>query len=319
VVAVVLGLVLLAGSWLDMRNRMNDLQHQLVRELAEAGGYSKESRDIAQQTRQNLHDLEYKVGSLESRLSETQSQRMALEALYAELSRNRDERVLAEVEQMLLIASQQLQLAGNLKAAIVALESADARLQRADSAQFTNLRRAIARDLERLRSVPFVDVIGMSVRLDATAHQTDDMALAMYQRPGAEKSQPVATESNLVVRVAAEMWQEVRGLVQVQRVNSADVPVVSPSQQFFLRENLRLRLLSARIALIAREEAAFKADIRSSQEWLQRYFDPHDRQVASALNLLKQLSSMQVSIDLPNQLESLSAARSQKLVRERVR
>ncbi len=317
IVAGVIGLLLLAALWLDMRARTNELQRDLVRQLAESANYGKESREVATQTRQSLHDLEYKVGLLESRLAETQNQRVALESLYLELSRNRDERVLAEVEQILLVASQQLQLAGNLKAALIALEAADSRLQRADSAQFTALRRAIARDIERLKSAPFVDVVGMSVRLDTLAYEVDDMALVMYARPGEEKAAPASPSAGAVARLASEAWQELKSLVRIQRVDSNEVPLLSPSQQFFLRENLRMRLLSARISLLAREEGAFKTDVRAAQEWLRRYFDPRDKQVVVAGNALKQLAEMQISIDLPSQLESLTAVRSNKVVRER--
>jgi uroporphyrin-3 C-methyltransferase len=317
--AVLAGFAVLLVLWLFTYNRINGLQGELVRELGQAGEYGKESRQIAGQAQQAVRDLDFKVSMLESRLSETQNQRLALEALYLELSRSRDERVLAEVEQILLAGSQQLQLAGNLKAALIALESADSRLQRADSAQFTGLRRAIARDIERLKSAPFVDVVGMSVRLDALAHQVGGMALAMYERPAQEAAPALAPPAHeaVLVRVAREAWQDLRSLVRIQRVESAEVPLVSPTQEFFLRENLRMRLLSARIALLARDETAFKADVRSAQEWLRRYFDVRETQVNAALASLKQLSEMQVSIDLPRALESVDAVRNQKLVRER--
>ena len=123
-VAIAIGLALIVGTWFDSRNRVNDLQQQLVAKLAEADGYNKESRQVVTQARDTLRDVEFKVTMLESRLAETQNQRLALEALYLELSRSRDERVLAEVEQILLLGSQQLQLAGNLKAALLALETA---------------------------------------------------------------------------------------------------------------------------------------------------------------------------------------------------
>jgi uroporphyrin-3 C-methyltransferase len=311
------GFLLLLALWLYTQNRINGLQSELVRELAQAGEFGKESRQVATQAQQAVRDLDFKLNMLESRLAETQNQRVALESLYLELSRSRDERVLAEVEQILLAGSQQLQLAGNLKAALIALESADSRLQRTDSAQFTGLRRAIARDMERLKSAPFVDVVGMSVRLDALAHQVDGMPLAMYERPVEQPAKAAPSQDAVLVRVAREAWQDLQSLVRIQRVDSEEVPLVSPSQQFFLRENLRLRLLSARIALLARDETSFKADVRSAQDWLKRYFDPRDKQVGAATAALRQLSEMQVSIDLPATLESVDAVRNQKLVRER--
>lgn len=317
VAVALVALLLLAGLWFDTRSRINVLQQDLVRELAEAGAFSKESRQLAAQASQSLRDLEFKVGMLESRLSETQNQRLALEAMYLELSRSRDERVLAEVEQILLVSSQQLQLAGNVKAALIALESADSRLRRVEAAQFAGLRRAIARDMERLKSAPFVDVVGISVRLDTLAHQADRLQLAMYERPAAPEPPAATPEGGMLAQLAREAWHDVRGLIRIQRVDREEVPLVSPSQQFFLRENLRMRLLSARIALLARDEKAFRADVRSARDWLQRYFDADDRQVAAALAALKQLSETDVSIDLPDISGSLDAVRQQKLVRER--
>jgi uroporphyrin-3 C-methyltransferase len=317
IAAVAVGLLLLAGLWLDTRGRINTLQKELVRELAEAGSISKESRQLAAQATQSVRDLEFKIGMLESRLSETQNQRLALEALYLELSRSRDERVLAEVEQILLAGSQQLQLAGNVKAALVALESADSRLQRSDGAQFATLRRTIARDIERLKSAPFVDVVGMSLRLDTLAHQADEFVLAMYERPAQPPPPTPRGEGGMLVQLAREAWHDVKGLIRIQRVDSREVPLVAPGQEFFLRENLRMRLLSARIALLARDETAFKADVRSARDWLQRYFDPGDRQVGAALSALMRLAETDVSIDLPDISASLGAVRQHKLARER--
>src|SRR5918911_1014816 len=110
---------------------------------------------------------------LDARLAEWQSQQLALEALYQELSRNRDEWQLAEIEQVLAIASQQLQLARNVRAALLALQLAEARLARADRPQFVPIRRALARDIERLKTLPVLDLPGMSMRIDTLAAQVE--------------------------------------------------------------------------------------------------------------------------------------------------
>jgi uroporphyrin-3 C-methyltransferase len=315
--AVVIGLALLGAVWLDARVRFNELQHDLARRLVEADAYNKESRQVATQTQAALRDLEYKIGMLESRLSETQNQRLALESLYLELSRNRDERILAEVEQILLVGSQQLQLAGNLKAALIALESADTRLQRTDSAQFTSLRRAIRRDIERLKAAPYVDVVGMSLRLDTLAHQAASFPLAMDERPPEPVRAASRPDEGTAARLAREAWQDIKGLIRVQPTAAGEVPLLAPDQQFFLRENLRMRLLSARVALLAHDPASFKADTVSAADWLQRYFDTSDKKVGAAVTMLKQLSDSDISIDLPDITASLEAVRDARVARER--
>jgi uroporphyrin-3 C-methyltransferase len=312
-------LLLLGGLWLDISSRIANLREQVAAELGKAQTFNQQSREGVDRVREGLHDLEFKVGVLESKLAETQNQRLSLEALYLELSRSRDERVLAEVEQMLIVGDQQLQLAGNVKSALIALENADSRLSRADSAQFTGLRRAIRRDIERLKSAPFVDIVGMSLRLDTLAHQTESLPLAMYERP----SEPPAKagerreQQGALRRLAQEAWADILGLVRIQRVDSPEVPLISPNQAFFLRENLRMRLLSARIALLAHDEGSFKADTASAGEWLTRYFDVQDKRVAAGVITLRQLSESDLSIDLPDISGSLQAVRNQKLIRER--
>jgi len=303
--------------WVDSRSQIHALQQELVRKLAEADGYNKDSHLTANQARDLARDLEYRLGVVESRLAETQNQRLAVESLYLELTRNRDERILAEVEQMLLIGSQQLQLAGNVKAALIALEAADSRLQRTDSAQFTSVRRAIRRDTERLKSMPYVDVVGMSLRLDALGQVVDGLPLSVYQRPAEEKPVIATPEDSAPVRIAREIWHDIQSLVRIQRLEREEMPLLSPSQIFFVRENLRLRLMSARVALLAHDGDSFKADTRDAVEWLQRYFDTSDRRVAQALTTLKQLAANDISVEVPDIPGSLEAVRSAKLAREK--
>jgi uroporphyrin-3 C-methyltransferase len=309
--------VLLVGLWIDTRIQIRDLQQQLIRKLADADTYNRDSRQVAGQARDALHDLDYRLGALESKVGETQNQRLALEGLYLELSRSRDERILAEVEQILMIGSQQLTLAGNVKAALIALESADNRLQRADSAQFTAIRRAIRRDIERLKALPFVDVEGMSLRLDALAQEAPAFPLAMEERPAEERAPAAKTEHNWAARLAAEAWHELQNAIRIERIDRAEVPLLSPSQSFFLREALRLRLISARVSLLAHEEDSFKADTRQCAQWLQQYFNSKDRKVAQAIGTLRQISTAELNIDVPDISGSLDSVRNAKVVRER--
>src|SRR5205823_11366156 len=181
-IAVILAAGLAALSWLDARQRIGGTQEELARRLRDIEGDVREARSTARQSLELLREAQAKIGQLESRLSESQSQQLALEALYQELSRNRDEWQLAEIEQVLAIASQQLQLAGNIRAALLALQLAEARLARADRPQFVPVRRALARDIERLRATPAVDLPAMTVRLDALIAAVDSLPLAFDER-----------------------------------------------------------------------------------------------------------------------------------------
>ena len=319
-IAIVLATALSAAFWLDARQRLSATQDELARRLRDIEADSREARALARQAQEAQRESQAKVGQLEARLVESQSQQLALEALYQELSGNRDEWQLAEIEQVLAIASQQLQLAGNVRAALLALQLAEARLARTDRPQFLPVRRALARDIERLKALPALDLPGMTMRLDTLVAQVDAMPLAFDQRGeriGAPKDPVPEPERGFWARLGAEVWSELRQLVVVRQVNNPEPPLLPPSQAYFLRENLRLRLLNARLTLLTRDEAGYREDLRVAQRWIQRYFDPGARQTVDALNQLKQLSSATISFEMPAISESLEAVRGFKSRRER--
>ncbi len=266
------------------------------------------------------HETRARLGQLEAKLVESQNQQVALEALYQDLSRNRDEWQLAEIEQVLAIASQQLQLAGNVRSALLALQLAESRLARADRPQFVPIRRALANDIERLKSVPSLDIPAMSMRIDSIAGQVDALPLAFDERGEREASAEAAAaaeDRGFWSRLSDEVWRELRQLVVVRQLDKPEPPLLPPSQAYFVRENLRLRLLNARLSLLARDEAGYRQDIGTAQRWIERYFDPRSKHTAEALQQLKQLSAASLSFQVPSISESLEAVRGYKARRER--
>jgi len=319
-IAVVLATALTALFWLDVRNRIGGTQEELARRLHDIDAGSREARAVARQAQDALREAQTRITQLEGRIAESQSQQLALEALYQDLSRNRDEWQLAEIEQVLAIASQQLQLAGNVRAALLALQLAEARLARADRPQFVPVRRALARDIERLRATPAVDLPAMSVRLDALVAAVDSLPLAFDERIERVpvKEAPAGAQGGVLARLGAEIWNELKQLVVVRRVGGSEPPLLPPQQAYFLRENLRLRLLNARLSLLARDEAGYREDLRVAQLWIQRYFDARSKHGVDALAQIKQLSATSITFEMPTISESLEAVRGFKSRRERV-
>ena len=316
----VLAVALFAWQWYDSHQQINTLQYELARRLAEADVQNKESRNVAEQVREATREAQVKLGVLEAKLQESHSQQVALEALYQELSRSRDESVLADVEQTLLVANQQLQVAGNVKSALIALQAADARLARIGRPQLTGLRKVIARDIERLKLAPHLDVVGISARLDNLLGAIDSLPLAMEVRPpGPAPGTPGAADDSAWRRFARELWSDLRDLVRIQNMEQPDLPLLAPSQSYFLRENVKLRLLSARLALLAHDEKSFRADLKAARDWLTRYYDARAKTVANAVAALSQLHDSQIGIELPDVAASLDAVRDYRLTRERGR
>lgn len=309
-----------AALWLDTRSRIGATQEELAKRLRDMETEGKDARAAARQAQDGLREAQARIGALEARVVESQAQQSALEALYQELARNRDEWQLAEIEQVLAIAQQQLQLSGNVRAALLALQLAESRLTRSDRPQFLTLRRALARDIERLKALPALDLPGMSLRLDGLVAAVDTLPLAYEERAGREaaaKAAKPAAAPGMVERLGSELWQELRQLVVVRRIEGQEPPLVPPAQAYFLRENLKLRLLNARLSLLTRNEAGYREDLRAAQGWIQRYFDARSKAAQGALAQLKQLSSATLSFEAPSISESLDAVRGFKTRRER--
>lgn len=303
--------LLLAVQWYDSHQQLKTLQAELARRLAVT---DVENRSAAEPVR----DAPARPEPAEAKQHESQNPQAALDTLSQDLARSRDDLLLADIEQTLIAANQQIQLAGNVRAALVSLQSIDARLARIDRPQFAALRKAVASDLERLKLAPRVEVAAMAAKLDELAAAIDALPLLIEARPSEVVRKPQASaEANPWLRFLREFWQDVRDLVRIEKIDNADTVPLSISQAYFLRENLRLRLLSARLALLAHNDKSYKSDLKTAREWLARYFDIRKESVANAVAAVRQLHDGAAGMELPDVSSSLDAVRGLRATRER--
>lgn len=314
-----LSLVLAAWSLMTSRDAEQNLTQSLGNKLAEQGAAQKNMSTQVDALAKDLRESQSRVVQLEGTLAEFQGQRVAMEEMYRELARAPDDWLLSEIEQTLNIASRELTLAGNVRAALIGLQAADQRLARADKLQVIQLRRAITQDMERLKALPLVDTQGASVKLDNLMSLVPALPLAVPDaiEPRAREVRTSDAGDSTVVRIGKDLWHEIKQLVQIREVDSGDPALLAPQQSYFVRENLKLRLLSARTSLIARDEANYREDLKRSREMLTRYFDPKAKVNVNALATLKQLGDNPLSIAAPDITASLVAVRAARAARER--
>ncbi|THC40773.1 uroporphyrinogen-III C-methyltransferase [Massilia sp. Mn16-1_5] len=328
---IALGVLLAVQTW-SSHSRINTLRQEMARSLQKGNETNAETASLARDIAEQSKALQLKVGVLESRQLENQSQQMALEQLYADLSKSRDEWALSEVEQVLSTASQQLQLAGNVQGALIALQNADRSLARSDKPQFIAVRRAIAADMEKLKATPAVDLAGVAVRLDSVIAQVDTLPLLSDEKPllpaapvRSQRTPPSGKEAAPAVSLgigermlatwrnwSEEMWDDVRQLIRVRSVNTPEALMLSPDQNYFVRENLKLRLLNARLALLSRDETTFAGDLTAAQDTLNKYFDTRARTTQQAQSALRQVQANNLAIEMPTLADSLNAVRNYK-------
>ncbi|PTB19479.1 fused uroporphyrinogen-III synthase HemD/membrane protein HemX [Trinickia symbiotica] len=272
----------------------------------------------------SVHQMSGQFSQLEGKLADAQTAQQALQKQYDDLARNRDDWTFAEVEQMLSAASEQLQLTGNTQLALAALQSADARLAALASPQALVVRRAIAQDIDKLKSVPSVDLAGLAIKLDDAIARIDSLPLAgeapvVHAAPNtaapATASSAAAGEPRWKAwwrTISAAVGAELRSVVAVRRIDNADAMLASPDQGRFVRDNLKLRLLSARIALLSRDQTTLKSDLQAADAALTRYFDGSAKSTGTVRELLKQVGDGAASVQAPDINASLQAVHNAK-------
>lgn len=306
----------LSWQWLNTRHRFTQLEQALSHRLEQYNANNQQSLAISSRADERSTEAAARTAMLEQRLAESRDQQEALQTLYLELANNQEERVIAEVEQLMIIANQQLQLANSVKPALLALQSADKRLQHLDTPQVLQIRRAIAQDISRLQSLPLVDIAGMNLKLEELINSIDKLPLVSDRHPAPSKPAPILTHSP-AQGLLLEVWQDIKGMVRLERVDRPEPPLLAPDQVFFLRENIKLRLLTARIALLQHDEATYRSDLKAAEEWLRGYFDMREATTKHALSGIRQLSAGNIVIQLPDISESLNLVSKYKLTLEK--
>ena len=303
--------------------RLSAIQEQLARQSADSGAQAIEARTMARQAEELVRDTAARLSVAEARVSEVALQRSQLEELMQSLSRSRDENLVVDIESGIRLAQQQTQLTGSLEPLVAALKSANQRIERAAQPRLAPVQRAIDRDLDRIARATVTDTAGLLARLDDLVRQVDDLpvlnavaqaasARRLSTGPAPASSTPAPTEGLAWWQATLQRsWEvvrdEARGLVRVSRIDQPEAILLAPEQTFFLRENLKLKLLNARLAVLARQFDSARADLAAATTALNKYFDPASRRTQAAAAVLQSAQTSMKAAELPRLDETLSA------------
>jgi uroporphyrin-3 C-methyltransferase len=303
IMALLVGLVV----W----QKVTGMQEMLARQSADAQSNSAEAHALAKQAVSLAQETAARAAVLDSRLSEVALQRGQLDELIQSMSRSRDENLVVDIDAALRLAQQQSQLTGSVEPLMAALKSAEQRIVRAAQPRLVPLQRAVARDVDRVKSSAVSDTPTMLIKLDELVHLVDTLAPANAVLPMRSTDKPAAAAPTGVMTWWQNAWQmvfgEVRDLVRVSRIDKPEAALLSPEQSFFLRENLKLKLLNARLGLLARQIDASKADLTDAEAVLTSYFDTSSRKTQGALQLLRQVKDQMRTLQVPRIDETLAA------------
>ena len=315
------------GSSVLLWQKVDGMQEQLARQTAESGTQATEARALARESQDLVRDATGRLAVVEARIQEATLQRTQLEELMRSVSRSRDETLLVDLESALRMSVQQAQLSGSLEPLMATLKSAAQRIERTAQPRLVPVQRAIEQDLERLGRASVTDTAGLLGRLDDLVRMIDDMPLlsgvaqaSLLPSGSASTGVPLPAPLDAAVTPAQWAWwqhwgtrvwdasaNEARDLVRIRRIDHPDAVLLAPEQAFFLRENLKLKLLNARLGLLARQYDSARADLGSASTALSKYFDSQSRRTQSAQALLLQIQTHLRQTEQPTINDTLSA------------
>ena len=323
----------------DTQLRVHSLEQELVRRQQTSQDDATEAKLLAKQALDSVRDANGKLGVLDERVAESQLERSQVEDLIQSLSRSRDENVLADVEASIRVAMQQAALTGSTEPIATVLKQSDERLARYNNPHLERVRRAVARDLDRVRTASVVDVPSLTIRLDEAVRLVDELPLvatperataagraasAQAAQRAASAAKPAATSASAVreddhrpawVVSFEHAWDgfkvpffgELQQAVRVTSIEHPEAMLITPDQSFFLRENVKLRLLNARLSILSRQFDLAQADLQQAQTALDRYFDHSSRRVVAMSDLLRQVAAQAKQVSFPRPDDTLAA------------
>ena len=316
VVTLVLA-VLCALVCLQFWFKLTSMQEQLARQSADAGQLSMQANSTAKHAEELTQETAARVALLDARLSEVALQRSQLEELMQSLSRSRDENLVVDIESALGLAQQQAELTGSVQPMLAALQTAQKRLSKVSQPRMAPVLRALEHDMERLHSASVTDIPGLLIRLDElvalvetlpmlnSVANTNALTLTLDKKLPPDWTQ--IWQNKDWAAVGQRFWLEVSSLIRVSRIEQAEAVLLSPEQSFFVRENVKLRLLNARLSLLSRQIATAQNDLARAERELTQYFESTSRQGRVAQTLMKQVQSQVQQTSLPRLDGSLAA------------
>lgn len=325
-------LSLLGAALLSLWQRLDQLQADASRRITTAEQFANIAKQNADTLSHDLRNAEARLAAAEARIADYTSQRAALDKLLADATTRESLRLSGDFEQLLLVAEQESQLTLNAAPMLNALKLLDNRADVAPLSIQGKLKAAIAKDIEVLRAADLPDRAQLLSKSEELAKLLEELPLAAEVKPAASaKASPKPAKTSAPKKPnTPDMSSEISAIstghltdtlpsigellssltapltdwLKLRRIDGPDALLVTPEQQFWLRENLKLQAQSARLSLLARQADSYQRNLEKLQQALQQYADPQQPKVQQALALITQLRAARIQAAMPGARET---------------
>ena len=311
--ALVLSLIALGASGFLFVQGQNVLKQQEMRigqDLNKAALGNSENAALLQSTLAKQAELDAQLSKILQNESDTAQTLDGIHRAYAELLKGRVNWLVDEIEVTLNTASQQLLLSGNVPVATAVLENVEQRLSRFEQPELLPIKQAISQDLAALKNRPYLNVSATALRLDRLESAVDSLPLLVDSTMNAQNAEPAPTSKagSFWTRAWNNTSELVKSMVEVRKLDNNDAMLIGSEQVFYLRENLRMRLLDARLALLQHNSEVYQNDLAAIEETVKRYFDVQSPNTQTWLKEVGELKSVEIRMISDESLKASLAA-----------
>lgn len=320
--AIVIALAIGAGLWVNAH-------HQAQQQSQVSQTLSEQLNALQQQSEREKEQLKQQIATQNSDLQTAREQQAALSNQLNQLNEKvatisgNDARtwLLAQADYLVKLAGRKLWSDQDVTTAAALLKSADASLADMNDPSLVPVRRAITQDISNLAAISQVDYDGIILKLNQLSNGVDNLRLADNDSDNA----PMDADSNELTSSLREWRQNLvkswhnfmDDFITIRRRDNTAEPLLAPNQDVYLRENIRSRLLIAAQAVPRHQDEIYRQSVDTVSTWVRAWFDTSDASTKSFLAQLDDLSQQNVSMEIPEALESQPLL--DKLMQTRVR
>ncbi|MBE4589906.1 uroporphyrinogen-III C-methyltransferase [Vibrio navarrensis] len=291
-----------------LQNQLQQTQSSLTQQMNQV------KTDTAQQASSTLHKAEVE-------LAQQQKSIESLQLAMADVKGRRpNDWLLAEADYLVKLAGRKLFLERDATSATHLMESADQRIATLNDPSLVPLRKAMASDITKLKTIPIIDRDGLVLRLTALQQQVDQLPLANAILPEAkavEKTEVSEDISNWQDNLLTSLKDFSENFITFRTRDGNVIPLLSPEQHFYLKENIKAKLETAIKAVYLEQGELYTIALTTAESWSESFFNPDDNAVKEFNRSLKQLSQQNVQVAYPVKLETQNQLAD--VIRERLR
>ncbi|BCN25448.1 uroporphyrinogen-III C-methyltransferase [Vibrio alfacsensis] len=321
-VAIILSIVFGGGLTYKLLEQQSEYQAQIALLQSQLKQTQTSiTQELSQVQKETIEKATTATHKAEVVLGQQQKSIESLQLAVADVKGRRpNDWLLAEADYLVKLAGRKLFLEHDVESATQLMESADQRIAALNDPSLVRLRKAMANDITKLRTVPLIDRDGLVLRLTALQQQVDKLPLANALLPEAaaiEKKEVSEDIANWQDNLITSLKDFSENFITFRTRDGNVIPLLSPQQHFYLKENIKAKLETAIKAVYQEQSEIYTTSLETADKWAMAFFNQDDNSVKEFNKALGQLSKKDIDVEYPSKLESQNQLSD--VIRERLR